>query len=48
MNYPKLQELLPDGQIYENTHMNTLEAFLPPEASTRPTAPDCWRRRTAT
>lgn len=29
MNYPKLQELLPDGQIYENTHMNTLEAFLP-------------------
>ena len=29
MKYPKLQELLPDGQIYENTHMNTLEAFLP-------------------
>lgn len=29
MNYPKLQELLPDGQVYENTHMNTLEAFLP-------------------
>jgi len=29
MNYPKLQELLPDGQIYENTHMHTLEAFLP-------------------
>lgn len=29
MSYPKLQELLPDGVVYENTHMNTLEAFLP-------------------
>lgn len=29
MNYPKLQELLPDGVVFENTHMNTLEAFLP-------------------
>jgi len=29
MEYPKLQELLPDGAVYENTHMHTLEAFLP-------------------
>ena len=29
MDYPKLQELLPDGAVFENTHMNTLEAFLP-------------------
>lgn len=29
MSYPKLQELLPDGVVFENTHMNTLEAFLP-------------------
>lgn len=29
MTYPKLQELLPDGRVYENTHMGTLEAFLP-------------------
>lgn len=29
MNYPKMPELMPDGQIFENTHMHTLEAFLP-------------------
>lgn len=29
MNYPQLQQLLPDGLIFENTHMSTLEAVLP-------------------
>ncbi len=29
MVYPRLQELLPDGIVYENMHMHALEAFLP-------------------
>ena len=29
MEYPSLQQLLPDGVIYKNEHMGTLEAFLP-------------------
>lgn len=29
MRYPKLPELQPDGVVYQNNHMHTLEAFLP-------------------
>ncbi|MBP0969273.1 MAG: exo-alpha-sialidase [Oscillospiraceae bacterium] len=29
MEYPSLQQLMPDGVIYKNEHLGTLEAFLP-------------------
>lgn len=31
MEYKHLQDLTPDGQVYVNEHMGTLEAMLPPE-----------------